>query len=58
MAKDRRVPVILQCTSCKEQNYTTTVIRQAEEKLERMKYCPRERTRTLHVQKKISSARR
>lgn len=41
--------IILQCTECKEKNYTTTKNKKKHpEKLEANKYCPRCRKHTPH----------
>jgi len=50
MARDN---VILQCTECKERNYTTTKNRKnTPDRLEFKKYCRRCRTHTLHKENK------
>ena len=44
-----RVNITLECTSCKERNYLTNKNkRNNPDRLEKMKYCPRERKVTLH----------
>ncbi len=43
--------IALQCTECKQKNYTTSKNRRG--KLELMKYCPFERKHTLHRETKI-----
>lgn len=49
MAKSKRKIVILECTGCKERNYTTGKNPQeTKEKLELKKYCPRCRKAVLH----------
>jgi large subunit ribosomal protein L33 len=49
MPKGNRTIVSLECTECKERNYTTTKNkRKSQEKLELSKFCPRERKYTLH----------
>lgn len=48
-----RVNITLECTECGEQNYITTKNRSNnDERLEMQKYCPRERTKTLHRETK------
>lgn len=48
-----RVNITLECTECGEQNYISTKNRQThDERLEMMKYCPRERKQTLHRETK------
>lgn len=48
-----RVNVTLECTECKERNYLTSKNkRNNTERLEVKKYCPRERTVTLHRETK------
>ncbi len=57
MAKDKKGPVekiALQCTECKQKNYTTEKNRRnTQGKLELNKYCPFERKHTLHREAKI-----
>jgi len=51
MAKktEARLIIHLACTECKERNYTTTKNRKNDpNRLELRKYCPRQRTYTLH----------
>ena len=50
MAKSKaREYVWLQCTECKDLNYRTNVrVQGGVPKIELNKYCPRERTRTMH----------
>ena len=51
MAKqtDVRPKITLACTECKERNYITRKNRRNDpDRLELMKYCPRERKHTLH----------
>ena len=44
-----RVNITLECTSCKERNYLTNKNkRNNPDRLEKQKYCPRERKVTLH----------
>ena len=46
--------IALQCTECKQKNYTTEKNRRnTPNKLELMKYCPFERKHTLHRETKI-----
>ena len=46
--------IALQCTECKQKNYTTQKNRRnTTGKLELMKYCPFERKHTLHRETKI-----
>lgn len=48
-----RNQVILKCTSCNEENYITTRNRKIQlERMEVVKYCPRERKHVLHKEKK------
>lgn len=47
--------VTMQCTECKERNYTTTktkVMMQQRVKLELKKYCPRCKAHTVHKEVK------
>ena len=45
--------VILECTSCKERNYTTTKDKRKHSgRIEQVKFCPRERKRTVHKETK------
>ena len=44
-----RVNITLECTSCKERNYLTS---KNPDRLEKQKYCPRERKVTLHRETK------
>ena len=45
-----RVNITLECTSCKERNYLTNKNkRNNPDRLEKQKYCPRERKVTLTV---------
>jgi large subunit ribosomal protein L33 len=49
-----RVNITLECTSCKERNYLTNKNkRNNPDRLEKMKYCPRERKDTLHKRSTI-----
>lgn len=45
--------VFLECTECKERNYTTHKRLKAAYKLEKKKYCRRCRTHTSHKEKKL-----
>ncbi|HAY0766656.1 TPA: 50S ribosomal protein L33 [Enterococcus faecium] len=48
-----RVNIALECTSCKERNYLTSKNkRNNPDRLEKQKYCPRERKVTLHRETK------
>lgn len=48
-----RVNITLECTECGERNYITTKNRQTnDQRLEMLKYCPRERKKTLHRETK------
>ncbi|HAQ6403112.1 TPA: 50S ribosomal protein L33 [Enterococcus faecium] len=48
-----RVNITLECTSCKERNYLTSKNkRNNPDRLEKQKYCPRERKVTLHRETK------
>ena len=47
MAKDSR-KVILVCSECMSNNYTTTHRRDSGKRLELMKYCPKCGKKTLH----------
>ncbi len=45
--------VILECTSCKRRNYTTTKNKQKHSgRIEQVKYCPHERKRFVHKETK------
>ena len=45
--------ITLQCTECKERNYTTVKNKKNDpDRLELRKYCPRERKHTLHRETK------
>jgi large subunit ribosomal protein L33 len=51
--KIMRVNITLECTSCKERNYLTSKSkRNTPDRLEKQKYCPRERKVTLHRETK------
>ena len=51
--------IALQCTECKQKNYTTQKNRRnTPGKLELMKYCPFEHKHTLHRETKIRGASR
>ena len=55
MAKKKgvRIIVTLECTECKERNYTTEKSRRNDPtRMEVMKYCSRERKHTLHRETK------
>ncbi len=53
MAKDARVIITLQCTECKNRNYTTTKNRKKHpERLELRKFCPHCGRHTLHKEVK------
>jgi large subunit ribosomal protein L33 len=54
MAKPENRPVILlACTECKERTYTTRKNKRNDpNRIELMKYCPRERRHTLHREAK------
>ena len=49
--KERRV--ILQCTECKERNYTTRFIMRGGKRLDVKKYCPRCRKHTPHRSRRV-----
>ena len=51
--KDVRPVITLQCSECKNRNYTTEKNRRNDpNRLEMMKYCPKERKHTLHRETK------
>ena len=51
--KIMRINITLECTSCKERNYLTSKSkRNTPDRLEKQKYCPRERKVTLHRETK------
>jgi large subunit ribosomal protein L33 len=53
MAKENREMVWLQCGSCSDLNYRTQIkIAGGPQKIEVKKFCPRERTHTLHKVKR------
>jgi large subunit ribosomal protein L33 len=53
MAKSQRATVTLECTTCKERNYTTNKNkRTTPDKLEFSKFCPRCRKHVLHKETK------
>ncbi len=55
MAKkgESRVIITLQCSECKEKNYTTTKNKKNDsQRLELKKFCPREHKHTLHKEAK------
>lgn len=67
MAKKKaRTIIILACSECKEQNYTTYINKQnmqdkgkdQPKKLELKKYCKRCKKHTLHKEQKISKAKK
>ena len=48
-----RIVITMECTVCKERNYTTQKNRRNDpQRLELRKYCPRCRTHTLHRETK------
>ncbi len=48
-----RVNIILECTECKERNYLTSKNKRNQpERLEKKKYCPKQRKVTLHRETK------
>lgn len=48
-----RDKIVLECTSCKQRNYSTTKNKRTHSgRLEFKKYCPFERKRTLHKESK------
>ena len=59
MAKPKSVAFQMQCTECKEKNYTTSKNAQEnKEKLELSKFCSRCRKHTPHKEIKISKAKK
>ena len=54
MAKaENRPPILLACTECKERTYTTRKNKKNDpNRIELMKYCPRDRRHTLHREAK------
>ena len=51
--KDVRPVITMQCSECKDRNYTTEKNRRNDpNRMEMMKYCPRERKHTLHRETK------
>jgi large subunit ribosomal protein L33 len=51
--KDIRMVVTLECTECRERNYTTEKSRRNDpQRIEIKKYCPRCRAHTLHRETK------
>ena len=49
MAKETREQVWLQCEACNDLNYRTQLkVAGGAPKIERKKYCPRERKHTMH----------
>ncbi len=57
--KTKRLTIQLQCTKCKEKNYTTSknTLNQ-KEKLKMKKYCSRCRVHTEHKEVRISSSKK
>lgn len=53
MAKSARIFIRLKCSECGSINYTTSRNKNASEKLELKKFCPKERKYTLHKETKI-----
>jgi len=53
MAKSARIFIRLKCSECGSINYTTSRNKNATEKLEFKKFCPKERKYTLHKETKI-----
>ena len=53
MAKSLRIFIRLKCSECGSINYTTSRNKNATEKLEFKKFCPKERKYTLHKETKI-----
>ncbi|MFL5724853.1 MAG: 50S ribosomal protein L33 [Chloroflexota bacterium] len=50
---EARPPIQLACTECKQRNYTTRKNKKNDpNRIELMKYCPRERRHTLHREAK------
>lgn len=56
--KEKRVQIHLQCSECKELNYTTQKNKDQKEKLELKKYCKRCRKHTLHKETKVVSGKK
>ena len=57
--KTKRIIIQLQCTKCREKNYTTTKNTQTQkEKIKIKKYCPRCRKHTEHKESRISSSKK
>lgn len=54
MAKGNRIIVKLECSKCKNKNYSTTInrVNQREKKLEVQKHCPNCEEHTLHIMTK------
>ncbi|MBO5578593.1 MAG: 50S ribosomal protein L33 [Bacilli bacterium] len=53
MAKEERISITLKCTECGEENYLTSKNKKSNpDRLEKMKYCPRCKKKTLHREKK------
>ena len=44
--------VILECTECKERNYTTTLDTRGGKKIEQKKFCPKCNKRVVHKSRK------
>jgi len=58
MAGNRTI-IALECTACKERNYSTTKNKKkTQEKLARSKYCPRCRKHVQHMETKLGVGRR
>jgi len=51
--KNRERYVFLECTECKERNYTTFKRTKAAYKIEKPKYCSRCRRHTPHKERKL-----
>ena len=52
-ASENRPVILLACTECKERTYTTRKNKKNDpNRIELMKYCPRERRHTLHREAK------
>lgn len=51
--KEARIVITMACTECRSRNYVTSKNRiKHQQRLELMKYCPRERKHTLHREAK------
>lgn len=54
MGKSNRNDIIaLQCEVCGEQNYTEYKLKNVHEKRKKMKYCPKCRKHTMHLETKV-----